>query len=612
MSFPKQYALPTFQPFVNGPARALRTDVTTAELRAIAATFHSAFFAEHADTEIFTQLVKLLLAKIYDERNTRNGADYKFQVLQKNGQEESASQVALRVHELYEKAKKNLVEADAADHLDAAIFPPQMVKSAVKALQSISVSGGAALNGDLVGAFFEQIMRVGFKQDKGMYFTHANLVWFMLEVLDLGGLTVQKWKHASVDADRLPRVIDPSSGSGAFLIRAMHMITAAALRASDELQDTEAERDFFEQCFPANKPNAWAKERLWGIDPKFTMAMTARVNMVLHGDGASRILRRDGLASFGPTFINATTSSSRSVPKSRYAPAVSEYFDAVVSNPPFGVSLSDSVKRNLGADFTLPTSASSEALFIERYAQLLRPNGRLGVVLPESVLNTAENRHVRELLFRFFHMRAIVSLPRNLFVETPTLVSLLFAQKKTAEEIEEWDAAYEGAAAAFDVAQKGALAAAAAVTRDAEAVYAKYTGLMSGYIPADSFVVTRGRNASVETLAASAGQTIGEAKAALRRFGSAAGFREMRANYILGVLADRFDMSWPTYEVNEVGYKLSKRGERRRPNQLLRFETESGREEPNLQLNSERAYVRVDVNNPERVLDFVRQEVTWR
>ena len=32
-----------------------------------------------------------------------------------------------------------------------------------------------------------------------------------------------------------------------------------------------------------------------------------------------------------------------------------------------------------------------------------------------------------------------MALPRNLFIETPTLTSLLFAQKKTAAEIEAWD-----------------------------------------------------------------------------------------------------------------------------------------------------------------------------
>lgn len=74
---------------------------------------------------------------------------------------------------------------------------------------------------------------------------------------------------------------------------------------------------------------------------------------------------------------------------------------------------------------------------------MLKPNGRLGLVLPESVFNAVDNMQVRLFLYRMFKIKAIVSLPRNVFIDTPTLTSLLFAQKKTAQEIEKWDSEWQ-------------------------------------------------------------------------------------------------------------------------------------------------------------------------
>ena len=90
----------------------------------------------------------------------------------------------------------------------------------------------------------------------------------------------------------------------------------------------------------------------------------------------------------------------------------------------------------------LPGSTPSEGLFVERCFQLLKPGGRLGIVLPESLLNAKEMIEVRLLLYRFFVIRAIVSIPRNIFIDTPTLTSLVFAEKKSKSEISAWDNAW--------------------------------------------------------------------------------------------------------------------------------------------------------------------------
>jgi type I restriction enzyme M protein len=93
---------------------------------------------------------------------------------------------------------------------------------------------------------------------------------------------------------------------------------------------------------------------------------------------------------------------------------------------------------------------NSENLFIERWYQLLRENGRLAAVLPESVFDTTENKYIRLFLYKYFKIRAVVSLPQLTFQPfTPTKTSILFAQKKTKAEIEEWDAAWAEASKTY-------------------------------------------------------------------------------------------------------------------------------------------------------------------
>ena len=63
----------------------------------------------------------------------------------------------------------------------------------------------------------------------------------------------------------------------------------------------------------------------------------------------------------------------------------------------------------------------------------------MGVVLPESVFDTTENKYIRLFIYKYFKVKAVVSLPQITFEPfTSTKTSLLFAQKKTTKEIEQW------------------------------------------------------------------------------------------------------------------------------------------------------------------------------
>jgi len=67
-------------------------------------------------------------------------------------------------------------------------------------------------------------------------------------------------------------------------------------------------------------------------------------------------------------------------------------------------------------------------LFIERYYQTLNAGGRVGIVIPESVLDVERADVVRKFMIKYFHIRAVVSLPKYTF--TTVKISVLFLEKR--------------------------------------------------------------------------------------------------------------------------------------------------------------------------------------
>lgn len=620
-AFPTGYADPAYRAFTNGGPLDLRTTASHADFRAAATALHQEFFGEHADNTVYVNLMKCLLAKIYDERQTPRGRPYDFQVRQTGGREEGADSVFRRVNDRYRIAYSRYIDTSGTpDEVNPREFAPERVKTVVRVLQSMALTRGAALHGDVIGAFFEEILRVGFKQDKGMYFTHANLVRFMCDAVDLDGLAVNTWTTATHPDNRLPYVIDPACGSGAFLLRAMTVVTNAIRGRADELvRDMEAEQ-FFRARLSDENPNYWAEAFVYGLDPKFVMAITAKINMVLHGDGSAHVFKNDALAplaTINDHKFRPAADARRTIPRARYAPDVSESFDVVLSNPPFGVTIATETKRTIPQSFTQPPNAPSEFLFLERWYQLLKPGGRLAVVVPEGLLNTTDATSARLFLYRTFAIRAIVSLPRNLFIETPTLTSLLFAQKKSSDAVRAWDDAWERAAAAWEAriaALKRTLRRMAREAgRSAEDVEELVLEALPGLIPwaAGRPLRSSGRPVGLDI---PDNITAGSEAAAhyLKLIGSA-GIRTLVRNAIFRQVVEDHDYEYPVYQVDEVGYKLSKRRERLRPNQLAKYiGQESGTEHPNLHLSTEDIVTEIDISNPSRVVDFIRRDVRWQ
>ena len=422
------------------------------------------------DNEVFSSLTNLILAKIQDESEKEDGDIYDFQSLtfEKDGDElfESNEELFERINKLYRKALRDRLnltdqtELDKSYVVDTKKFSLSKLKYTVQKLEGLSfVDGKNSLNGkDILGDFFEGIIRSGFKQSKGQFFTHINVVKFMLWALQADKLAIKRIKEDKV----IPYMIDPSAGSGTFLIEYMKFITYSMKYRNRKTggtynQELGTSREVIDKVstewfYPDHRENRWAKTYIYGSEINFNLGTATKVNMILHGDGSTNIFVKDGLSPFRkyekatePNALNQYTTQNLYAERE-----VNEQFDLILTNPPFSVELDNETKKTVKKDFIFGDKKNSENLFIERWYQLLRENGRCAAVLPESVFDTTENKYIRLFIFKYFKIKAIVSLPQLTFEPyTSTKTSILFMQKKTKAEIEHWNQLWTNASKTF-------------------------------------------------------------------------------------------------------------------------------------------------------------------
>lgn len=445
------YGKPKKQPLIKGHEKHdLRTRIDRDEIQGLGKNLHNVLWGGGGtnDSEIFYSLVNIILAKLQDEYEKEDNQEYDFQIHQYGDQVESSEKVYNRINALYKRALKqqlNISEQQKIDDdnvINRNKFPLNKLLYTTQSLENFSfLRGRNSLDGkDILGDFFESITRDGFKQTKGQFFTPTPIVNFLLYSLQLDKLSLNK-----LNKDReLPLIIDPSAGSGTYLVEAMKLVTKELkYKQKDKIKSSDQVQDRFDELFMPNKSeNKWAREYLYGSEINFDLGTASKVNMILHGDGSTNIFVKDGLLPFRfyvkPKAPNYLETSS---PDPLYSDKeVNGKFDVVISNPPFNVDLDKQTQREIKNAFLFGDKKNSENLFIERYYQLLKEGGRLGVVLPESVFDTSDNKYIRLFLFKYFNVKAVVSLPEVTFEPfTSTKTSLLFAQKKTKAQINEWN-----------------------------------------------------------------------------------------------------------------------------------------------------------------------------
>ncbi len=355
-------------------------------------------------TKAFDELSKILFAKMYEEREIEDGRrnENRFtkavvERMRRDGIE--IIQTLWRDTVRSDRYREVFSDGDTSDEIN---LPPAAIDKIVEILEDKNLG---KTNLDVKGVAFEEFLSATYRGGGlGQYFTPREVVNFMVDLV----------------SPRIgDRVIDPSCGSGGFLIRVYDEVRDMILTSDLSPRDKET------------REKELANTSLAGIDWEPRAARTCKMNMIIHGDGHAGVYQGNALDRL--EIKEKVEARRRFYPE---APSINEgEFDIVLTNPPFGAK---DDQQNILKDYDLrgPKSQKREVLLIERCIRLLRPGGRMAIVIPEGVLSNKTDHRVRNYIRAECVIKAIVRLPQDAFKrsEGAACTSILYAIKKDPDD----------------------------------------------------------------------------------------------------------------------------------------------------------------------------------
>ncbi|EAK1046944.1 restriction endonuclease subunit M [Campylobacter upsaliensis] len=384
-------------------------EISSGELKALLEKIHNYLWngGKRNPAEAFSEFSKIIFTKIMDEKIAKTDTRYKieFYEFQKNRDEDKFA-LEKRIKGLYERYK----EKDSNVFDNALILDADEIKFLVENLESISLS---ETDLDIKGKVFQKFFADFFKGTAGQYFTPLNIVRFMVECFDLRQNDL---------------VLDPSCGSGGFLLQTLQYMQEKSKKLDGEYN----QKRFW---------HSFAEKNLYGIEISGGISQTAKMNMIIHDDGHTNVITADGLDSF-ENFIKKNNKFQKNT------------FNFIFTNPPFGSSIPAS--KPYFEDFSFAKSEvhfidkiidkkspkdlsaqKSEILFLERYFEFLKEGGIVACVLPDGILTNSSLQNVRDYLLERFYLLASFSLPQHTFSNYGAGVksSILVLKKKDKKAI---------------------------------------------------------------------------------------------------------------------------------------------------------------------------------
>lgn len=253
---------------------------------------------------------------------------------------------------------------------------------------------------DPIGDAFEVFVGSESRGNSGQFFTPRSVTNLLVQAID-------PKPHETI--------LDPACGAGGFLSSVCAHLEKQGIAPQD------------------------VSKNLYGIDKDTYLTQLAKAHIALLTGGHPTIINGDSI-----TLQNGQKGIREYLPH--------DGVDVILTNPPFGVRIvsgSPDVLKTfdlarkwvknpktglLGPSDKVQSNVPPQVLFVERCLSLLKPSGRLGMVLPESILSNKTYRNVVEYLLKHADIHAVIGMPEALFKTsgkggTHTKTCLLVATK---------------------------------------------------------------------------------------------------------------------------------------------------------------------------------------
>ncbi len=326
-------------------------------------------------TDYITQLTYILFLKMDDEKEgfglestIPDGCKWK-DLIKYNGEDLVQKYEEILKTLSNEKGLIGTIFTRATNKIDR----PVMLK---KVIDMVSEENWYLMEGDFKGAIYEGILEKNGQDKKsgaGQYFTPRALISAIVDV---------------VDPKITETVADPCCGTGGFLLAAFdHM--------KGQSKDTE------KQKFLKN-------DALFGADNTSLVVTLASMNLYLHDIGTKKspVVYQDSLLDTSDKTYNV-----------------------IMTNPPFGTRPQGSVAIDFDGRGFIETS-DNQVNFLQHIMSIVKTGGRVGVVLPDSVLTDGNaTKKVRDKLMKGYNLHTILRLPTGIFYANGVKTNVLFFDK---------------------------------------------------------------------------------------------------------------------------------------------------------------------------------------
>jgi type I restriction enzyme M protein len=290
-------------------------------------------------------------------------------------------------------------------------------------------------NLEVVDEAFEYLVNKDSKGDKGQYFTPRY-------VIDMGV------KMLNPKADEY--MIDTAAGSCGFPVHTIFHVW-------EQLNPNKANHFTIDEKTP--EQIKYVREKVFAIDFDFKAVRVGKTLNLIAGDGETNVLHLNSL-DFPRWELDNMESETwkdnffvgfQNLKKlARKKGDFREFnFDVLLANPPFAGDIKDSrvihlydvarkietkidpqSKQKLSKDKGWYEKISRDILFLERNLDMLKPGGRMGVVLPQGRFNNSSDKEIRQYLAKRCRILGVVGLHGNSFKpHTGTKTSIIYLQK---------------------------------------------------------------------------------------------------------------------------------------------------------------------------------------
>lgn len=318
------------------------------------------------------QLCNLLLVKLESDKRGRMSPDDPVFFRQRESPAKTASEIRREFDDLVDVYPETFTTANDK-HLR---LVDETISYCVEALAGLRLLD---MGVESVSLAFQVLRSEALKQGEGQYFTPQTVIEAGVRLLDLQKSDI---------------VIDPACGTGGFLVQAMLEMR----RKFPRIRDIDLTK--------------WAQTHLYGIEKDAVGLKLTKAIMQIAGDGSAHCARGDSVR----------THKWREEFPHLIAPFKDGRFNVVVTNPPFGKNLKVSAKDCRLSGLSIARNEDGTyrdleigLLFLERAYELVKDNGRIGIVLPETYFFSTNYRFVLEWIKTRLRVETVANIPMEAF-----------------------------------------------------------------------------------------------------------------------------------------------------------------------------------------------------